>query len=117
MDPAALTEVEDEFFVRMETRTPPYGAAAVYCRARSLYLAFPTPPPRTKPARASPSASTVLLGEGEAADGDRLYLTDDTLFRMLEQPRRAARSSAAPRRLARHDGYGHGNHHPRPRGR
>ena len=37
-----------------------------------------------KPAQASPSAA--LLGEVEVADGDRLYLTDDTLFRMLEQP-------------------------------
>ena len=87
MDPAALTEVEDEFFVRMETRTPPYGAAAVYCRVRSLYLAFPDDSTAADEACARLSQRlTALLGEGEAADGDRLYLTDDTLFRMLEQP-------------------------------
>ena len=87
MDPAALTEAEDEFFVRMETRTPPYGAAAVYCRVRSLYLAFPDDSTAADEACARLSQRlTALLGEGEAADGDRLYLTDDTLFRMLEQP-------------------------------
>ena len=86
MDPAALTEVEDEFFVRMETRTPPYGAAAVYCRARSLYLAFSDSAAADEACAGLSQRLTVLLGEGEAADGDRLYLTDDTLFRMLEQP-------------------------------
>lgn len=87
MDPAALTEVEDEFFVRMETKTPPYGAAAVYYRVRSLYLAFPDDSTAADEACARLSQRlTALLGEGEAADGDRLYLTDDTLFRMLEQP-------------------------------
>ena len=87
MDAAALTEAEDEFFVRMETKTPPYGAAAVYYRARSLYLAFPDDPAAADEASAGLSQRlTALLGEAEAADGDRLYLADDTLSRMLEQP-------------------------------
>ena len=86
MDPAALTEAEDEFFVRMETKTPPYGAAAVYCRARSLYLAFSDSAAADEACARLSQRLTALLGEGAAADGDRLYLTDDTLFRMLEQP-------------------------------
>ena len=86
MDPAALTEVEDEFFVRMETKTPPYGAAAVYYRVRSLYLAFSDSAAADEACARLSQRLTALLGEGAAADGDRLYLTDDTLFRMLEQP-------------------------------
>ena len=43
---------EDYSFRRLETKTPPYGAAAVYNDRNDIYLSFPDdPPPRTRPAR------------------------------------------------------------------
>ena len=99
MHESALTRVdgvEDALLYRMETRSAPYGATAVYYEdIYDIYLAFSDPAAADEACAGLSQRLTALLGEGEAADGDRLYLTDDTLFRMLEQPPRAARSSAA----------------------
>ena len=90
MHDAAFTRVdgvEDALLYRMETRSAPYGAAAVYYEdIDDIYLAFPDPAAADEACADLSQRLTALLGEVEAADGRTLYLADDTLFRMLEQP-------------------------------
>ena len=118
MDPAALTEAEDEFFVRMETEDAalrrgggllqsPQPLSRLFRlrrRGRSLRASFPTPhrPARRRRGggrRSALSHGRHALSHAGAAPGGR----------HVRAPR--------PRHLARHDGYGHGHHHPRPCGR
>lgn len=90
MHESALTrvdEVEDALLYRMETRSAPYGATAVYYEdIYDIYLAFSDSTAADEACASLSQRLTTLLGEAEAADGDRLNLTDDTLSRMLEQP-------------------------------
>ena len=98
MDPDSLPAVEGEgvLLYRMETRTPPYGAAALYNEMGDLYLSFPDDPAAADAACARLTKRlTALLGEPAARrDISVIHARDVDLRAMLELPPDAP----APRR-------------------
>ena len=121
---------EDYIFRRLETKTPPYGAAAVYNDRNDIYLSF------SDGHAAADDACAQLAARLDGFLGAR-----EDAGRVLHRGRRPARYAGAasgrprptlgdPRHVARHcrpvradprllarRGRGHGHHHPRPRGR
>ena len=98
MDPDSLPAVEGEgvLLYRMETRTPPYGAAALYNEMGDLYLSFPDDPAATDAACARLTKRlTALLGEPAARrDISVIHARDVDLRAMLK----LSPDTPAPRR-------------------
>ena len=88
MDPDSLPAVEGEgvLLYRMETKTPPYGAAALYNEMGDLYLSFPDDPAATDAACARLTKRlTALLGEPAARrDISVIHARDVDLRAMLK---------------------------------
>ena len=86
---------EDHIFRRLETKTPPYGAAAVYNDRNDLYLSFPGDPAAADAACAQLAARLDgSLGAREDAKEAAFFIEDAALRAMLELPPDAP----APRR-------------------
>ena len=82
---------EDHIFRRLETKTPPYGAAAVYNDRNDLYLSFPGDPAAADAACAQLAARLDgFLGAREDAGEDVFFIEDAALRTMLELPPDAA---------------------------
>ena len=98
MDPDSLPAVEGEgvLLYRMETRTPPYGAAALYNEMGDLYLSFPDDPAAADAACARLTKRlTALLGEPAARrDISVIHARDVDLRAMLK----LSPDTPAPRR-------------------
>ena len=86
---------EDYIFYRLETKTPPYGAAAVYNDRNDIYLSFPDDPAAADEACARLAARLDgFLGAREDAKEAAFFIEDAALRAMLELPPDAP----APRR-------------------
>ena len=86
---------EDHIFRRLETKTPPYGAAAVYNDRNDIYLSFPDDPAAADAACAQLAARLDgFLGAREDAKEAAFFIEDAALRAMLELPPDAP----APRR-------------------
>ena len=98
MDPDSLPAVEGEgvLLYRMETRTPPYGASALYNEMGDLYLSFPDDPAAADAACARLTKRlTALLGEPAARrDISVIHARDVDLRAMLK----LSPDTPAPRR-------------------
>ena len=78
---------EDYIFYRLETKTPPYGAAAVYNDRNDIYLSFPDDPAAADEACARLAARLDgFLGAREDAGEDAFFIEDAALRTMLELP-------------------------------
>ena len=86
---------EDHIFRRLETKTPPYGAAAVYNDRNDIYLSFPDDPAAADAACAQLAARLDgFFGAREDAKETAFFIEDAALRAMLELPPDAP----APRR-------------------
>ena len=97
MDPDSLPAVEGEgvLLYRMETKTPPCGAAALYNEMGDLYLSFPDDPAAADEACVRLAARLDgFLGAREDAKEAAFFIEDAALRAMLELPPDAP----APRR-------------------
>ena len=82
---------EDHIFRRLETKTPPYDAAAVYNDRNDIYLSFPDDPAAADAACAQLAARLDgFLGAREDAGEDVFFIEDAALRTMLELPPDAA---------------------------
>ena len=82
---------EDYIFRRLETKTPPYGAAAVYNDRNDIYLSFSDGPDAADDACAQLAARLDgFLGAREDAGEDAFFIEDAALRAMLELPPYAA---------------------------
>jgi len=82
---------EDYIFRRLETKTPPYGAAAVYNDRNDIYLSFSDGPAAADAACAQLAARLDgFLGAREDAGEDAFFIEDAALRAMLELPPDAA---------------------------
>ena len=82
---------DDYSFRRLETKTPPYGAAAVYNDFGDLYLSFPDDPAAADAACAQLAARLDgFLGAREDAGEVEFRIEDAALRVMLELPPDAA---------------------------
>ena len=82
---------EDHIFRRLETKTPPYGAAAVYNDRNDIYLSFPDDPAAADAACAQLAARLDgFLGAREDAKEAAFFIEDAALRAMLELPPDAA---------------------------
>ena len=82
---------EDYNFHRLETKTPPYGAAAVYNERGDIYLSFPDDPAAADEACARLAARLDgFLGARENAGEAAIFIENAALRVMLELPPDAA---------------------------